>query len=108
RPAGYKIYLTGHSGLPGDLAEKLRSQLGIQCERLEIQPGAGRSAAVLGLKKASAENLAPPLLFYAAAKPTGRATFKFSQPVPKKWAIRAAALLCALIVLPYAEALLLK
>jgi hypothetical protein len=28
--------------------------------------------------------------------------------VPKKWAIRAAALLCALLVLPYAEALLLK
>ena len=47
-------------------------------------------------------------MFQTAAKPVGIGSFKFSQPVPKKWAIRAAALLCALLVLPYGEALLLK
>lgn len=106
--AGYKIYVTSSSGVPTDFMADLRSKAGSGCERLETPTSAGHSAAVLGLKKAE-QGIAPPLLlFQVAAKPASIGNFRFSQPVPKKWAIRAAALLCALLVLPYAEALLLK
>lgn len=107
-PAGYKIYVSGNDGGPGDFTSALAAKAGVPCERLEVAPGAGRSAAVLGLKRASEGNAVPPLLFQTTAKTAVRGRFKFTQPVPKKWAIRAAALLCALLVLPYAEALLLK
>ncbi|HEX4646872.1 MAG TPA: hypothetical protein VH598_14810, partial [Verrucomicrobiae bacterium] len=66
-------------------------------------------AAILGLKRASEENIGGPLLLLQAeAAPAARGAFKFKQPLPKQWAIRAAALLCAVLVLPFAEALLLR
>lgn len=109
RPADYKIYVSGSNGAPTDFIAQLSAKSGVRCERLEVAPGAGHSAAVLGLKNASEGNVAPPpLLFQASAKTTASARFKFTQPVPKKWAIRAAILLCVLLALPYAEALLLK
>ena len=109
RAGDYKIYVSGSDGAPAEFVTELAGKSGIRCERLEVAPGAGHSAAVLGLKSASEGNvIPPPLLFQTSAKAPARARFKFTQPVPKKWAIRAAVLLCALLVLPYAEALLLK
>jgi hypothetical protein len=107
QPAGYTIYVTTENGAAMNFLAELqaRARAGIRCQRLETVSGEGRSAAVLGLKKAAEENPGPPLLLFQTAV---RGGFKFSQPVPKQWAIRAAALLCALLVLPYAEALLLK
>ena len=105
-----KVYVTGTNGTPTEVIAELSSKFGLACERLDTASGAGQSAAVLGLKKASEQNINPPLLLIqAAVKPSGIGSFKFSQPqVPKKWAIRVAALLAALLILPYAEALLLK
>jgi len=104
-----KVYITGSNGAPGEIIAELRSKFGIVCEQLDAASGAGQSAAVLGLRKASEENNGPALLlFQAAAKPASIGSFKFSQPVPKKWAVRVAALLAVLLILPYAEALLLK
>jgi len=109
RHAGGKIYVTTSNGALENVIAELRRQLGNDVERLETASAVGYSAAVLGLRKASEENAGPPLLlFQTAAKPASLGSFKFSQPVPKKWALRAAALLCALLVLPYGEALLLK
>lgn len=111
RPPGNKIYVTGNNGAPADFiaAIRLRFPIGVQCERVETAGTAGRSAAVLGLKQASEKNIgATPLLLQAETKPAVRGALRFTQPVPKQWAIRAAILLCALLVLPYAEALLLK
>jgi hypothetical protein len=105
---GSKIYVTSSNGVPTDFMADLRSKAGKNCERLETATGAGYSAAVLGLKKAEQGAPPPLLLFQAAVKPTSIGNFRFSQPVPKKWAVRAIALVCALLVLPYAEALLLK
>src|SRR5882724_7885532 len=106
--AGYKVYVTSSSGVPSDFMADVRAKLGNGCVRLETATGAGQSAAVLGLKKAE-QGIAPPLLlFQAAVKPASIGSFRFSQPVPKKWAMRAVVLLGALLLLPYAEALLLK
>jgi len=105
-----KVYVTGSDGAPTDVVAELRSKFSIPCEQLDTASGVGQSAAVLGLKKATEASIAPALLLIqAAAKPSSIGNFKFSQPpVPKKWAIRVTALLAALLILPYAEALLLK
>jgi hypothetical protein len=104
-----KVYVSGSNGSPSEFLTELRSKFGIGGEPLETASGAGQSAAVLGLKKASEEhNGSALLLFQAAVKPARMGSFKFSQPVPKKWAIHVAVLVCALLVLPYAEALLMK
>jgi hypothetical protein len=105
-----KVYVTGSNGSPVEFIAELRAKFGISGEPLEAKTGAGQSAAVRGLKKASEENIGPALLlFQTAAKPASIGSFKFSQPpVPKKWAIRVAVLLAALLILPYAEAILLR
>lgn len=104
-----KVYVTGN-GASSDFAADLKSKFGIASERLETASTTGCSAAVLGLKKSAEGNITPaPLLFQAAAKPAAIGGFKFTQPsLPKKWAIAAAVMLAALLILPYAEALLLK
>jgi hypothetical protein len=111
RPPGNTIYVTGSNGAPAEFvaAIRLRLPIGLECKPVETVATAGRSAAVLGLKRATEENIgAPPLLLQAELKPAARGAFKFAPPVPKLWAIRAAVLLCILLALPYAEALLLK
>jgi hypothetical protein len=111
RPLGNKIYVTGDNGAPAEFIASIRQRfpIGVQCERVETAAAIGHSAAVLGLKRAAEENIgATPLLLQADAKPTARGALEFAQPVPKQWAIRAAVLLCALLALPYAEAVLLK
>jgi hypothetical protein len=98
------IFLTGTN-------EELASQIARQrpsCEPLKIESGSGRSAATLGLKKAAEQNggTLPLILQVKAREPKG--SFNLSQPEIRKWALRTAVLLCALLLLPYAEALLLK
>jgi len=105
--SGRHIFLTGAND---EIAAQLatRMGIGILCEPLKIESGVGRSAAILGLKKSVEQNGgSPPLVLEVKAKQTG-GSFNLSQPHVKKWAVAAAALLCALLVLPFAEALLLK
>ena len=104
---GRKIFLTGGSD---ELAAQLARHLarGVTCEALKIESGAGRSAAILGLKKSVELNGgSPPLVLQVKAR-QANGSFNLSAPDVKKWALRAAALLCVLLLLPYAEALLLK
>jgi hypothetical protein len=104
-----KIYVTGSNGAPTEALAELRSKFGIACERLDTALATGHSAAVLGLQKASTQNIGTPLLlFQSTAKPAALGNFKFQQAVPKKLAIAAAVLLVAALALPYAEALVLK
>jgi len=104
-----KVYVTGN-GTSSDFAADLKSKFGIPTERLETAATTGCSAAVLGLRKSAEANINPaPLVFQAAAKPAAMGNFKFTQPsVPRNWAIAAVVMLAALLILPYAEALLLK
>jgi len=77
-------------------------------ETLVTESGPGHSAAIHGLKRTVARigGSLPLTLQVKAKRPTGK--FSFSAPDAKMWATRAAVLLAVLLILPYAEALLLK
>ncbi len=102
---GAKLLISG-DGIPEDFTARLTRSLGggWQCERLEA--AAGESAAVSGLKKIAGQDREPALLI-RVEQPSGAATSLASLDL-KKWGIRIGALAAALLLLPYAEALLLK
>lgn len=104
---GPKLYLTGGSARLKDIAPLLaRSMAGsVECQRLEIMPGEGRSAAILGLKKSCEEEGAvPPLILQLkTSKDEG-----IGRPVQWKWAALACLLAIASISLRYAEAFVQK
>jgi hypothetical protein len=85
------------------LVERLGSN--IDCQPLKIEPGEGRSAATLGLRR-STEADGNPLLMFQSKQANGKASL--ASPSFLKWAACAGALVLILLLLPYAEALLLK
>ena len=102
-----KLILTGAGG---DLASQISSKLrGVAVETLVTESGTGRSAAIHGLKKLAAQNGGTlPLVLQVKAKQAAGGAFNLAAPDVKLWAVRAAVLLVALLLLPYAEALVLK
>ncbi len=98
--------------LAANVARKLGG--GSECRWIEAETKSGRSAAVLGLRQwAEADGGAPPLILRAKSAPVkGLAglpgKFELSDPVLRERAILAVLLLFALLVLPYAQAFLLK
>jgi type II secretory pathway component PulL len=104
---GRKVFL---SGTPGAVAAQLARPPGggTVLEALNLEQGAGCSAGTLGLKLYVGRNGGvPPLVFRITKRQAGGSNF-LSIPEVRKWSIRAAALLCLLLVLPSAEALVLK
>ena len=103
------LYVAEKMPTQNRLWEKLSLRPG--CLRLEIPAGDGATAATLGLHKSVSENVPLPRL---QAKPlSARGSFSlsrvdFSRAENRRWLARAAALLVVLLLLPYAEALLLK
>jgi hypothetical protein len=85
------------------LAENFGS--GIECEPLNASSGPGQSAATLGLKRAI-EAGEPKLLFLQTRQ--GNSKAGTGSPTPLKWAAIAAILLAGVLLLPYAEALMMK
>jgi Tfp pilus assembly PilM family ATPase len=106
--AGQKIYLSGRGAQTREFAFRLALRLGTgtQCELLELAPGDGRSAAVLGLRAAVAQGKDSPLLTLQS-KPTN-GTVARARPAPWKWAAVALGLAALTLALPYLEAPLLK
>ena len=104
---GRKLFFTGPSG---ELASQISQQLGgsIAIETIHTETGTGRSAAIQGLEKLAAQNGGVLPLTLQVKTKRGGGSFNLAAPDAKKWALRAAALLCVLLILPYAEALLLK
>ena len=104
---GRKIFLTGGND---ELAAQLAHHLGngVTCEAVKIESGAGRSAGTLGLKRSVDQNGGSPPMVLQVQVEQPNGAFNLSAPDIKKWGVRAAALLCVLLILPYAEALLLK
>ncbi len=102
--SGAKLFLTGRGGAVQD---RLVQLLGgnVVCEPLRMASGPGRSAAILGLKKSVEEN-ADPLLLLHSRQVNG--AMSVGKPAPWKWAAAAAALVLGLLLLPYAEAILVK
>jgi len=110
--SGRMLFLTGagdHHELVANLARSLGE--GIVCRRIEEGQGPGLSAAILGLKEwAGTNGGAPPLILRIKPRPARGIAGKldWSEPLLRKRAAIAAALLAALLVLPYAQAFLLK
>lgn len=105
---GDKIYLTGRSArirvVASGLARKLASKT--QCEAIEPEPAAGRSAAILGLRLSTEEGEGAPLLVLRT-KPANGSTGSV-QRAPWKLVGLAGSLALVLLLLPYAEALALR
>jgi Tfp pilus assembly PilM family ATPase len=106
--AGQALYLSGRSARHKDLAPQLARHLGgvTDCERLELMPGTGRSAAMLGLKRASEKEggIQPVILQLTEGSPGGTE----ARPKLLKLAALAGLLVIALASFPYLEALVLK
>jgi Tfp pilus assembly PilM family ATPase/Tfp pilus assembly protein PilN len=105
---GEKLYLSGKSAGQKDLTSYLSRALGgrVECERLELARGEGRSAAILGLKKVcEQEGGAPKLTIQLNG--SGEIV-RVTRPAPWKWAAVTAALVLGVALFPFAEALLLK
>ena len=100
-----KLFISG-DGISDDFTARLSRSLGSgwQCKRLEA--AAGESAAVSGLKKFASQGSEPALLI-RVEQMSGAATSLAALDL-KRWGIRIGALAAALLLLPYAEALLLK
>jgi Tfp pilus assembly PilM family ATPase len=101
---GQKIYLSGRSAQVKDLAPQLARRLGngTQCELLDLTPGEGRSAAVLGLRTATAHGKESPLVTLQSKPTNGSAAL--SRPASWKWAALALGLAIFSMALPYLEA----
>jgi hypothetical protein len=108
--SGRTLFITGEAGYRRDLPVQLARRLmpGADCVRLETTSGAGGSAAILGLKKSAGQNgsLAPLMLQVQPKQADG--AFNWTEVAFRKWAAAAVILLCAALLLPYAEAILLK
>jgi Tfp pilus assembly PilM family ATPase len=106
--AAPKIYITGSGALSQDIATGLTTRLrtGAPCEPLEAVKGAGRSAAILGLKRSVEEAGGSPLLILEVKPTNGGASL--TRPAPWKWAALAVLLAIASLSFPYAEAIFLK
>ena len=103
------IYVSGSAATQAGAFEKISAQ--IDCRRLEVPAGNGFSAATLGLKKSVSEKI--PLLKLQLKTQPAKTSFGFpqmdlSRTENRRWLVRAAGLLILLLILPYAEALLLK
>jgi hypothetical protein len=103
---GTKLFVSGDK-VSDEFTVRLAKALGDgwQCERLQVMVGAGRSAAIAGLQKCAGQDGNPPLVI--RVKQSGD-TASLATPNVKKWATRAVLLAAVLLLLPFAEALLLK
>lgn len=105
---GQKIFLSGRGTQLKGFATALEQRLkrGAQCELVTVSTGEGRSAATLGLRSAAAEDGKFPLVTLQSKPVNG--SVPVSRQVPWKWVAIAAALILALLALPYAQAILFK
>lgn len=99
---GQRIYLSGEGARLNDLVPQLAKALGVECERIEVPSGAGRSAAILGLKKSCENGDAPPLRL--RLQPSAGTTEIITRPAHWKWAALAGLLILFSLSLRYAEA----
>jgi len=105
--AGAKLYVTGQ-GVSPEFTERLAWHLGngCKCERVGAGPSDSGSAALAGLEKFAAQRETPELAIRLEPASNGAAVL--GSPDWKTWGARAGVLAAACLVLPYAEALLLK
>jgi hypothetical protein len=105
--AGARVFVSG-DGVSKDFTEQLARTLGqgCECRRLEFTPAPGGSTAIAGLEKFAMQAGTPPLAI--RLEQTGGGAANFADLDWKKWRVRVGALAAIALLLPYAEALLLK
>ena len=105
---GHRLYLAGKTSRQKDFARQLARALDgrVDCERLNVPAEEGRSAAIEGLKQAHEQESGPDILVIQLGE--AREVAKIVRPAVRQLAVTAALLLAAVLVFPYAEALLLK
>ena len=105
---GQNIYLSGRGAQLKDFVPGLARRLGngTQCELLNLAPGEGRSAAILGLRTATANGKESPLVTLQSNPSNG--SVALARPAPWKWAVLALGLAILAATLPYLEAPWLK
>ena len=105
---GQRVYLSGRGAQLKDFALRLAGRLGngAQCELLDLAPGHGRSAAVLGLRRMTAPGTESSLVTLQSKSTNGSAAL--ARPAPWKWAALALGLAVLTQSLPYLEAPWLK
>jgi hypothetical protein len=107
---GRRVYVIGspelrtHAEFTTELATRLG--VGVECQWVDSQTGAGTSAAILGLQKAVAEGDGWPPLVLRVKQGNGKV--RIARQVQLKWAAAAISLALLSLILPYAEALALK
>jgi hypothetical protein len=99
------IYVTGASN---DLAAQLARRLGGGSVCVPLAFETGVPAAILGLKKAVEQNGAGRLLTLEHRDQPAAGRLNAASPELKPWLVRAAVLVCLVLILPYAEAVILK
>ncbi len=102
---GKNIYLTGANG---ELRSQLASRSGGEIKCVPLAVPAGASAAVHGLQKVVDQNSAAPLLLLQNRVKPPTVRFNPSSPELKPWLAAAAILAGLLLILPFAEAVILK
>ena len=105
--AGGRLFVSGN-GISQGFTERLERSLGngCRCERLDIPQATGNSVAISGLQKFAAAGGSPPLVI--RLQPVSASTVSFASVDWKTWGTRIGALFAAALLLPYAEALLLR
>jgi Tfp pilus assembly PilM family ATPase len=105
---GGKTIVVSGQQISADFTDRLARALGngCECERLEPANRGGGSAAISGLQKFAEQGEAPPLQL--RLEPGPRTATSFANLDWKKWGVRVGALLAAVLLLPYAEAIFLK
>lgn len=96
------------TGVSREWTDRLGQMLnnGCRCERVEVPAGQGDSAAISGLEQLSAEGRGPALTLGQSVDSSSAP--HWSSGEWKKWGLRAGGLALAILLLPYAEAFLLK
>lgn len=105
--AGLRLIISGR-GVSKEFAERLAWSLGngCKCERLESAPDDGHSAAICGLEKFTAPGAAPALII--RLEPANGSNSNLAGVNWRTWGTRLGVLAAVALLLPYAEALLLK
>jgi type IV pilus assembly protein PilM len=101
---GQRLYLTGKSARLKEIAPWLAQAIGggVECQRIDILPGEGRSAAIFGLKRSlEDQESCPPLILQNRKTKVSEAK---AGPRVWQWAAAACVLAVASLSLRYAEA----
>lgn len=105
---GERIFLTGSAARDKAMTTRVCEAIGngVDCESLELSSGDAAPASIRGLRRAMEKREAPGLLVLQSESPEGRSVL--ARPASWRWVAIVAALILAVLSLPYLEALMFR